>query len=574
MHNLFAVLAVGLVLLAGSADAWSFRSWAARRRHKSVHRWQNKRKREAYKFSLPGDSPWPKACDWASLKERLQGDVYVRCEEGYNLTELYSLPLFNFRAGTPEPAAIGEPETAEDVQQLVRFARKHRMRAVVFATGHSHGLQSTGDNTLMIRMRRFKTVVVNAADLTVTIGGGTTGRDAATGVVEQTNGDYTVLHGTAESVGMWGWTAGGGVSTFSAQYGLGADVVVGATVVTGDGDIVHATMDNEHKDLLWAVKGGAGNSFGVGISLTIKIVPRPKVVHTFLGLYPQTNATADGFAVLTENEPDNAGAYYLIGFAPNLVSIIAFCADDGCSEYMAALEALPGCLKNVPGVQGPPRCFPFPMTNYPNDYFNFFAISKRDPHEYLFGCAQYPDYAEGMRRANEWILQPEPVTFKKECYISTIVGGAVQRNDPDGTLTAVSPQFRSVHGYFECTVHWDPDLSYADRITMLKSVYEFEKTQLRPLAPGAAVYWNDGPYVVEPDWQVRLWGSQERYDRLLAIKKKYDRRNFMTCHNCVGWDLGPAVEPLICRDNCSCSNNPTGECSVYDDSYPACKARD
>ncbi len=47
-------------------------------------------------------------------------------------------------------------------------------------------------------------------------------------------------------------------------------------------------------------------------------------------------------------------------------------------------------------------------------------------------------------------------------------------------------------------------------------------------------YWNEADYY-EPNWQRSFWGIN--YDKLLAIKMKYDKSGFFTCHHCVGSEL-------------------------------------
>ncbi len=47
-------------------------------------------------------------------------------------------------------------------------------------------------------------------------------------------------------------------------------------------------------------------------------------------------------------------------------------------------------------------------------------------------------------------------------------------------------------------------------------------------------YWNEADYY-EPNWQRSFWGTN--YDKLLAIKIKYDKSGFFSCHHCVGSEL-------------------------------------
>jgi FAD/FMN-containing dehydrogenase len=67
--------------------------------------------------------------------------------------------------------------------------------------------------------------------------------------------------GDTASVGVGGLTLGGGIGWMVRAWGLAADQLVGAQLVTAGGDILELT-DDSHPELMWALRGGGGN-FGV-----------------------------------------------------------------------------------------------------------------------------------------------------------------------------------------------------------------------------------------------------------------------------------------------------------------------
>ena len=70
---------------------------------------------------------------------------------------------------------------------------------------------------------------------------------------------------------MTGYTLGGGLSFLGRRYGLAANNVTAAEVVTADGRWVRT--DREHEpDLFWALRGGGG-SFGVVTALEFRLFP-------------------------------------------------------------------------------------------------------------------------------------------------------------------------------------------------------------------------------------------------------------------------------------------------------------
>lgn len=67
--------------------------------------------------------------------------------------------------------------------------------------------------------------------------------------------------GCNPAVGIGGLTLGGGFGFLLGTHGSTCDNVLGAEVVTADGEILHTAAD-EHPDLFWGIRGGGGN-FGV-----------------------------------------------------------------------------------------------------------------------------------------------------------------------------------------------------------------------------------------------------------------------------------------------------------------------
>ncbi len=181
-------------------------------------------------------------------------------------------------AWTSQPSAyVVAAQNAADVAAAVRFAKKHNLRLVVKGGGHSYQGTSNAPDSLLIWTRNLTKIVIHddfrPAGCTgfegpaVSLGSGAIWQEAYTAVT--TKGGRYVQGGGCTTVGVAGLISSGGFGTYSRGFGTAASNLIEAEVVTADGRIRIVNRSQE-PDLLWALKGGGGSSFGVITRVTLR----------------------------------------------------------------------------------------------------------------------------------------------------------------------------------------------------------------------------------------------------------------------------------------------------------------
>ena len=88
------------------------------------------------------------------------------------------------------------------------------------------------------------------------------------------------LHGSAPTVGITGYSLGGGMGWLARSHGLQTNSVTAVELVTADGELIRTDADND-PELFWALRGGGGN-FGIVTALEFKLYPLTEIYAGFM----------------------------------------------------------------------------------------------------------------------------------------------------------------------------------------------------------------------------------------------------------------------------------------------------
>jgi FAD/FMN-containing dehydrogenase len=406
------------------------------------------------------------------------------------------------------PALILRCASVADVIAGIQFARERDLILAVRGGGHNVGGHGTCDNGLVLDLSGLRSIQIDAAAGTTTVGGGHTwgSLDAALAP----SGLHTT-GGVISTTGVAGLTLGGGIGWLMRRRGLACDNLVAADVVTADGSLVRVD-ERENPDLLWGLRGGGGN-FGVVTSMTFTVHP----VTTVTGgpaFFPAERAreVLDAMSELAADAGDDLAMIGVLKTAPSaafipeelrgrpaVVLVVCHAGDLGEGERaVAPIHA----LRPAADLIGP-RPYAALQTmldaSYPSGqrhYWKSGYMRKLEPGTFdaMIEWAGRAPYPFGQLHLHQ-------------------LGGAVARVAPDATAFA----HRDATWVLNVLGTW-ADVEDDERgITWAREAF------------AAMESWTDGPYVnflaAEGADRVRAAYRPEAYERLVNLKRRFDPDN-------------------------------------------------
>jgi len=407
------------------------------------------------------------------------------------------------------PALIARAMGISDVIAAVNFAREQDMVLAIRGAGHNIAGNAVCDDGLMLDRSTMRSVQVDPEGQTARVEPGATLADFDHEA--QAFGLATPL-GINSTTGVAGLTLGGGFGWLTRRYGMTVDNLRSVDIVTADGELRHAS-DDENPDLFWGVRGGGGN-FGVVTSFEFDLHEVGPEVLTGMVVYHGADAPDVLRHVRDFNEtaPDESTVWMVLRKAPPL----PFLPEDVHGEdVLVVVPFYAGDMEAGENVLAPIREYGDPIADVVG------------PHQYAeFQQAFDPLLEEGAR--NYW--KSHNFSTVSDDAIDTVVeyardlpsplseiffgqlGGAMGRVPADATA------FPHRDAEYGMNVHtrWEDPAMDDECITWARKFFD----AMAPYATGG-VYMN---FISEDEGEEDLaYGTNQQ--RLAEVKAAYDPDN-------------------------------------------------
>jgi FAD/FMN-containing dehydrogenase len=433
-----------------------------------------------------------------ALRASLGGPVLRAGDDGYDDAR----HTFNAMIDR-HPALIARCTSTGDVVKAVRFAREHGLIVSVRGGGHNVAGNAVCEGGLMIDLTLMKGIRVDAAARTVRAQAGLTWRDFDR---ETQVFGLASTGGAISSTGIAGLTLGGGFGWIGRSYGIACDNLLSADVVLADGSVVTASPD-ENADLFWGLQGGGGN-FGIVTSFEFRLHHVGPILGGMM-VYPIERANEVLRAIRDYNQttPDEMSVFAAMLTSPEGAKILAaiVCYNGPIEQGEALLKPLREGTGPLADMVGPityeqqqqllDEGFPFGLQNYWKSEF----------------LKSLPDEA-----IDTIVAQFNKVPSPLSAIVLEQFGGAYRRVAAGDSAFA----HRDWDYNFLIISRWTDPAEADTHIAWARETWQ----AVQPYASGS-VYVN----YLEPgqegaDRVKAAYGPV--YDRLVALKNKYDPSNF------------------------------------------------
>lgn len=173
------------------------------------------------------------------------------------------------------PAAVVRCQSPDQVVTTIRFAREQGLGVSLRGSGHSYIAAPLQNDTVLIDLGAMTNISINRQAQRAMVGPGVRGSQLLP-VLAHHGLAFPIGH--CEDVALGGYLLAGGLGWNSGAWGPACLQVEAADIVLADGQLLHVT-EQDHPDLLWAVRGAGCGFFAVVVAYHLRLKPMPGHVH-------------------------------------------------------------------------------------------------------------------------------------------------------------------------------------------------------------------------------------------------------------------------------------------------------
>jgi hypothetical protein len=331
---------------------------------------------------------------------------------------------------------------------------------------------------------------------------------------------------------------------------MAADHVLSVQLVTADGRFITADSKT-NADLFWALRGGGAGTFGIVTSMVVKAIPQLRETTMTYNITTGGNFTKDKFWAMQRAYVDGFEKYADLGYYSYYR--IRHTPAGEITHDMTSMVA-----PNTPEAAFRATMAPL-FARWAELGVPFDPVIRESDNYPDAWAAAFPQEAWTwtMRQASRFVPRevlaaPDTRAAMFDSIKGVFGEGAnmilFNMRNPPGTGeidNAVNPAWRRLLMFSIMFVTWnvtDP----APYVTQLSRNLTYEwNLRWKALTPGSGTYMSESDYI-EPEWQRSFHG--DKYERLLAIKKKWDPEGVFYATNAVGsedWVLGNGSALLL-----------------------------
>jgi len=437
-------------------------------------------------------------------------------------TEAYgkSRAIFNMRWHDALPSMILRPDDEDDLVCIMKYVSAKAIPVAIRSGAHGVDGSAMPDGQAVIDLSGFRAISVDVEKKIIRCGAG-----ILLGDMDKASSEHglVVPAGTVSSTGIAGLTLGGGVGYNMRRFGATVDSLLSCKVVTTDGRRLTAS-NTANADLFWALRGGGGNfaivtefTFQahrvgpmVGAGVVLFHMDDAKDVLTKLAVHMKTAPRPlQVIAALVPTPP-------MPGIPPEFYGVYMMSLVCVYTGDLALLDATIGELTAL-GTPAAVAVGPAPWVAV-NSMLDAAAPYGRRVHTrggYLSALSSTAiEAAIASARRAPAPKSPGPSTVQNIWFM----GGAISEDFAEDSA-AFSREGAEV--FWEGVSQWDDDEEGPRFIDWADSAADALSAEMR--ANGYVNLTTDRG----PEWLRGLYGSPEKFQRLIDAKTKWDPQNLL-----------------------------------------------